>query len=52
MKTTEGTGKWWLLFFVSTVILIIMLIMPGLRPWFWLDLPFVITSFAMAMRIM
>jgi hypothetical protein len=52
MNTTEGAGKWWLYFFISAVVIIIMLIMPGLRPWFWLALPFVVTSFAKALRIM
>lgn len=52
MNTTEGTGKWWLYFFISAGVIIIMLIMPDLRPWFWLALPFVVTAFAKAMRIM
>ena len=50
--STEGTGKWWLYFFISAAVILTMLIMPSLRPWFWLALPFVITSFAKALRIM
>jgi hypothetical protein len=52
MSTTEGTGKWWLYFFISTAVILIMLIMPDLRPWFWLVLPFVLTTFVKAMRLM
>jgi hypothetical protein len=52
MNTTEGTGKWWLYFLISAIVIIIMLVMPNLRPWFWLSLPFVVTTFAKAMRIM
>jgi hypothetical protein len=29
-----------------------MLVMPNLRPWFWLILPFVVLTFSKAMRIM
>jgi hypothetical protein len=52
MNTTEGSGRWWLYFLISAIAIIIMLVMPDLRPWFWLVLPFVVTSFAKAMRIM
>lgn len=52
MNATEGTGKWWLYFFISAIAITIMLVMPMLRPWFWLVLPFVVTTFARAMRIM
>ena len=52
MNTTEGTGKWWLYFFISAIVILIMLIMPALRPWFWTALPFVITAFVKAMRLM
>jgi hypothetical protein len=52
METTENSGKWWLYFFISAVVIIIMLIMPTVRPWFWMALPFVVTTFVKAMRIM
>ncbi|MEO6329931.1 MAG: hypothetical protein ABIO55_13415 [Ginsengibacter sp.] len=52
MSTDESTGKWWLYFFISAIVIIIMLVLPSLRPWFWLSLPFVVTTFAKALKIM
>jgi len=52
MNTSESTNRWWLYFFISAVVIIIMLYLPSLRPWFWLSLPFVVTTFAKALKIM
>ena len=52
MSATESTAKWWLAFFISTAVIVFMLIMPDLRPWFWTVLPFVVTTFAKALNIM
>ncbi len=48
-STTSTTGAW-LLFLVSTVATIALLIF---KPeWFWVTLPFVLTSLVKAMRAM
>jgi len=52
MSTTSGSNRWWLYFFISALVIATMLLMPTLRPWFWLSLPFVLTTFAKALRIM
>jgi hypothetical protein len=52
MNGTASSGKNWILFFISAIVIIIMLVMPVLRPWFWLALPFVTTTFAKALKIM
>jgi len=43
MATAAGTGKYWGLFVVSTLIMIAMLI--WMNEWFWLALPFSLTYF-------
>lgn len=45
----ESTGKYWLLFLVSTAILIFMLIF--VNQWFWVVLPFSLTSLVKAFRV-
>jgi len=52
MNTTESSSKWWLYFFISAIVVVVMLLTPMLRPWFWLSLPFVLTTFAKALNIM
>jgi hypothetical protein len=52
MDTNGSANRWWIYFFISAVVIIIMLYLPSLRPWFWLSLPFVTTTFAKALRIM
>jgi len=51
MDTTKSRGKNWLYFFIWLVIIIVMLVMPTLRPFFWLALPGVCTHFAVAMNL-
>jgi hypothetical protein len=48
----RSTGKYWMLCFVWTAIMIVMLAMPSLRPFFWLALPGATTYFALALDIM
>jgi predicted RND superfamily exporter protein len=50
METTKSTGKYWMYFFISLVVMILMIIF--YREFFWVVLPFVVTSFALAMDIM
>jgi len=45
----ESTGKYWLLFLVSTAILIFMMIF--VNEWFWVALPFSLTSLVKALRV-
>jgi hypothetical protein len=52
MDINESSNKWWLYFFISEIVIATMLFMPSLRPWFWLSLPFVLTTFAKALKIM
>jgi hypothetical protein len=50
MSVAKPTGKYWMLFFISSAIMILMLIF--LREYFWLALPFVTLYFAKALNIM
>jgi hypothetical protein len=54
MEARRSRSKYWILFFVWLVIMIIMLIDIGgeTRKYFWLALPGVCTYFALAMDIM
>jgi hypothetical protein len=45
----KSTGKYWLWFFIWTIILILMLVF--VRQFFWLALPGAVTYFAKAMDI-
>ncbi len=45
----ESTGKYWLLFLVSTAILIFMMIF--VNEWFWVVLPFSLTSLVKGLRV-
>lgn len=50
MTTQESTGKYWALFFVWLVIIILMLVF--IRQFFWLALPGTVTYFAKAMNLL
>jgi len=43
------TGRYWILFLISTVIMIAMLI--WMNEWFWLALPFSLTFFVKALNV-
>jgi hypothetical protein len=45
----ESTAKYWLLFLVSTALLIFMMIF--VNEWFWVVLPFSLTSLVKALRV-
>jgi hypothetical protein len=47
----RSTAKYWLWCFIWLVIMIFMLAMPTLRPFFWLALPGVATYFALGLDI-
>jgi hypothetical protein len=47
-KTSTTTS--WLLFIVSTIVLLVMLI--WVPQWFWLAIPFPVTFLVQAMRLM
>ncbi len=49
MKEAKSLGKYWMMFFISTIALIIMLVF--VREYFWVVLPFFFTSFCAAMDI-
>jgi uncharacterized protein YpmS len=48
----KSTAKYWMWCFIWLAIMIVMLILPSARPFFWLALPGVVTYFALAMDIM
>ncbi len=47
MENKKATGKYWLWFTIWFVIMVVMLILPQYRPFFWLALPGVVTYFAL-----
>ncbi|MDQ6843084.1 MAG: hypothetical protein M3Z92_01845 [Bacteroidota bacterium] len=49
MNETQSVGKYWIAFFISAIVLILMLVF--IREYFWMSLPFVFTTFTKAMRI-
>lgn len=49
MADTANTGKYWMYFFISTVIMVAMLI--WMNEWFWLAMPFVFTSLVKALNV-
>ena len=49
MAATVETGKYWILFLVSFLVLIAMLI--WMNEWFWLALPFTLTFFVKALNV-
>jgi len=50
MNDTKSTAAYWIMFFISAIGIILMLVF--VRPYFWMALPFVLTSFSKALRIM
>lgn len=52
MEAKKSTAKYWAFCFIWLTIMIVMLAMPSLRPFFWLALPGTVTYFALAMDIM
>ncbi len=48
-KQEESTGKYWLLFLITTAILIFMMIY--VNEWFWVALPFSLTFLVKALRV-
>jgi len=50
MNESQSTAPYWLYFFISAIAIILMLIF--VREYFWMALPFVVTSFAKAVKIM
>ncbi len=51
MEYPKSTRKYWLYFFLWLAFIIFLLIMPNLRPFFWIALPGTVTYFALAMRL-
>lgn len=45
----ESVGKYWVFFFLSLIVQLVFLI--WIREYFWIVLPFVLTSFCKAIRI-
>lgn len=50
MEAKRSTAKYWMLFVLWLVILVVLMIF--MRQFFWLALPGVVTYFALAMDIM
>ncbi len=50
MEKSSNTTLSWLLFIVSTVIMLVMLVL--VPQWFWVALPFSLTYLVQAMRLM
>ncbi len=49
MDESQSVSKYWIFFFISSIVLILMLVF--VREYFWTVLPFVFTAFGKAMRI-
>jgi hypothetical protein len=49
MDKTQPVRQYWIMFFISSIVIILFLIF--IREYFWLILPWVLTSFCKAMRI-
>jgi hypothetical protein len=49
MSETQSTGKNGIFFFLSAIFLVFMLVY--VREYFWIALPFVLTSFCKAIKI-
>jgi uncharacterized membrane protein len=50
METTKSTGKYWLYFLISLVVMILLMIF--VTKFFWLALPFVLTYFAKGLDLL
>lgn len=49
MDTTQSVRKYWILFIIFTIIQLVFLI--WIREYFWIVLPFVLTTFCKGMRL-
>ncbi len=49
MDKTQSVRQYWIMFFISLIAIILFLIF--IREYFWLVLPWVLTSFCKALRI-
>lgn len=49
MEDIQPVGKWWIMFFIAAIVQIIFLI--WIREYFWMILPWWLTAFAKAMRL-
>ncbi|MEO8721167.1 MAG: hypothetical protein ABI372_08680 [Ginsengibacter sp.] len=49
MDNTQPVRKYWIVFIISAILQLIFLI--WIREYFWLVLPWVLTSFSKAMRL-
>lgn len=49
MAAKESTGKYWVYFIVSTLVMIAMLI--WMNEWFWVAMPFSFTSLVKALDV-
>ncbi|MGN6248411.1 MAG: hypothetical protein ACTHNG_08640 [Ginsengibacter sp.] len=49
MEETKPVGMWWLMFVISAIVQIIFLI--WIREYFWMILPWWLTAFSKAMRL-
>jgi hypothetical protein len=49
MNDRQSVTKYWIYFFISSVAIILMLVF--VREYFWIALPFVVTSFGKALRL-
>ncbi|MEO6837137.1 MAG: hypothetical protein ABI261_02395 [Ginsengibacter sp.] len=47
---TQPVGKYWIMFVISMIVQIVFFI--WIREYFWLILPWVLTSFSKAMRLL
>ncbi|MDE3184930.1 MAG: hypothetical protein KGM16_16080 [Bacteroidota bacterium] len=49
MEDTQPVVKWWIMFTISAIVQVIFFI--WIREYFWMVLPWLITSFSKAMRL-
>ncbi|MGN6193551.1 MAG: hypothetical protein ACTHOB_01335 [Ginsengibacter sp.] len=49
MEETQPVGKYWIAFIISAIVQLVFLI--WIREYFWLILPWVLTTFSKAMRL-
>lgn len=49
MSESQSVIKYWIAFFISAIAIILMIVY--VREYFWVVLPFVVTSFSKALKI-
>lgn len=49
MDTTQSVRKYWIIFIISLIVQLVFLI--WIREYFWVVLPFLLTSFCKGMRL-